>query len=93
MSERKQLSIFGATHDQNNYQSMTWGLLTFCPTKGNGWKDTCRHCLLWVPKDRQTDKDECLSAPCNSQDREDRQNGYFSIHNMPKKEKQNEHGN
>ncbi len=79
-----QLSLFGTAPDQNSFQSTLWGCLSFFPTKGNGWKDCCRHCLLWVHKDQQTDHDECLSAPCSSEDRSDHQNGYFSIQNMPK---------
>ncbi len=81
-----QLSLFGVVPDQDAFQSMHWGLLTFFPTKGNKWKDTCRHCLLWVQKDLQTDHDECLSVPCDSIDRKDGMNGYFSIQDMPKQE-------
>lgn len=82
MSE--QLSLFGVAPDQNTFQSALWGQLTFCPTDGKKWKDTCRHCLLCVRKDEQTDHDECLSAPCDPTDRADHRNGYFSIQQMPK---------
>lgn len=74
-----QLSLFGASPDQNTFQSMQWGLLTFYPAKTDKWKDTCRHCLLWGDY-----CDECLNAPCSSFSRTDGKEGYFSIHDMPK---------
>ena len=79
-----QLSLFGTAPDQQTYQSTTWGTLHFCPTASTKWTDTCRHCLLWVQKPYQRPDDECLNAPCNSEDREDGLNGYFSIQEMPK---------
>ena len=79
----QQLSLFGLATDQGEFMSEIWGLLTFYPTKGNGWKDTCKHCLLWVHQEEQTPQDECLSAPCSCDERADGRNGYYSIHNMP----------
>ena len=82
-----QLSLFGITPSQDTFQSVLWGELTFYPTKTNKWRDTCRHCLLWVHKHQQTDQDECLLAPCSKEDRTDEQNGYFGIHSMPTQSK------
>lgn len=78
-----QLSLFGLAPDQSELMSATWGLLTFYPTKGNGWKDTCKHCLLWVHKEEQTPQDECLAAPCSCDERADGRNGFYSIRFMP----------
>ena len=78
-----QLSLFGVSHDQNVFQSVLWGQLNFVQCESKKWTDTCRHCLLWVHKDSQTENDECISAPCSSEDREDGKNGYFSIQEMP----------
>ena len=71
---------YGPSEDQMHFTSERWGLLTFFPTKGNKWKDTCRHCLLWDPED----KEECARAHCEAQIRTDGLNGYYSIHDMPK---------
>lgn len=79
----KQQSLFGPTPDQNNFQSIVWGRLTFYPAKSFKWKDTCRHCLLWIPKDKQSPFDECLIAPCSEQLRNDGLNGYFGIQSIP----------
>lgn len=76
-----QLSMFGPTSDQNTFQSEKWGTLTFFPTKGYQWKDTCRHCLLWDSV--LGEMTECANAPCHSEERTDGKNGYFSIHNYP----------
>lgn len=78
-----QLSLFGLSHDQTSFMSTEWGCLTFYPTRSDKWTDTCRHCILWKHKDQQTDSDECLSAPCSSQDRNDGLSGYYSIHEIP----------
>ena len=83
-----QLSLFGSTPDQNTFQSEKWGRLTFFPTHGHQWKDTCRHCLLWSPD--LSELLECNMAPCQSLERTDGKNGYYSIHNYPK---QYHHGN
>ena len=80
MSE--QLELFGAAPDQNTFQSALWGLLTFFPTKGDEWKDTCRHCLLWNRKQNVIGA-ECHFAPCESVQRADGRHGYYSIHEMP----------
>lgn len=79
-----QLELFGLTPDENTFQSTLWGLLTFYPSKSDCYKDTCRHCLLCVPKEEQRPDDECLFAHCSDFERADGRNGYFSIHNMPK---------
>ena len=76
-----QLSLLGTAPDQNTFQSEKWGLLTFYPTKGNKWADTCRRCLLNAEDNEPIA--ECLRAPCDSEDRADGKNGYYSIHNMP----------
>ena len=78
-----QLSLFGTTTDQSQYQSTLWGTLTFYPTGSTKWSDNCRHCLLWVRKEDQKPTDECCSALCSKEDRADGQDGYFGIHNMP----------
>lgn len=78
-----QLSLFGQAQNQSEFMSSLWGRLTFYPTKGNGWKDTCKHCLLWVRKEEQNPQDECLSAPCSCDERQDGRNGFYSIRNMP----------
>lgn len=78
-----QLSLFGTTPDQSQYQSAEWGTLTFYPTGSKKWKDNCRHCLLWVHKKDQKPTDECCTAPCSKEDRADGQDGYFGIQNMP----------
>lgn len=80
-----QLSLFGTAPDQQTYQSTLWGTLTFYPTKGDGWNDTCKHCLLWAHP--ESHKQECQSAPCRHYDRADGKNGYYSIHQMPKERK------
>lgn len=77
-----QLSLFGSTPDQNTFQSEKWGTLTFYPTKGHEWKDTCRHCLLWDSVLGETPA--CATAPCQATERIDGNNGYYSIHNYPK---------
>lgn len=87
MPQREQLALIGESDTQMHFTSERWGLLTFFPTKGNKWNDTCRHCLLWDP----VDKAECAQAHCDAEHRADGQNGYYSIHDMPdwaKKEKQ-----
>ena len=80
-----QLFLFGVTDDQNTFMSELWGKLTFVPTGSNKWKDNCRHCLLWVRKECQKPNDECISAPCSHDCRKDGKDGYFSIHDMPRR--------
>lgn len=77
----KQLSMFGLSQDQNTYQSEKWGTLMFYPTKGHEWKDTCRHCLLWSSV--LAEQPDCHMAACQSEERPDGKNGYYSIHNYP----------
>lgn len=79
MPQREQLALIGESDNQMHFTSETWGLLTFFPTKGSKWNDTCRHCLLWHPED----KEECANAHCTAESRADGQNGYYSIHDMP----------
>lgn len=82
-----QLSLFGLSPNQNTFQSTEWGTLDFVKSASEKWTDTCRHCLLWKNKNEQTDDDECLSAPCSPQDRNDGLSGYYSIHEMPNNNK------
>lgn len=77
----EQLSIFGESDTQNHFNSETWGMLEFFPAASSRWSDTCRHCLLWNGADG--DKTECYEAHCESSDRDDGREGYFSIHDMP----------
>ena len=69
--------------DQNFFKSQKWGRLTFVPTKDDRWKNTCRHCPLWVPRQAQSLSDECLDAPCSPGSRTDGRRGYFAIQNFP----------
>lgn len=77
---------FGMSADENHFTSTLWGVLTFFPASSNKWKDTCRHCLLW-------DNAGCHcseppgSARCADYERTDRREGYFSIQQMPIKQK------
>ena len=73
----EQLSIFGVSDNQNHYNSEIFGQLEFFATNNDKWTDNCRKCLLYRSK-------ECLDAPCDVEERKDRQRGYFSIHEMPK---------
>ena len=63
--------------DENTFDSALWGRLTFFPTKGDKWNDTCKHCLL------ERSPEECVKARCHADDRTDGRSGYFSIHEMP----------
>ena len=72
---------------ENTFHSSKWGNLTFIPTRSGKWKDTCCHCPLWVQKDRQTDRDECLRARCTPEERKDKQHGYFSLQQWPQTQK------
>ena len=76
MSQYEQLALWGVSDDQMHFTSLQWGLLTFFPAKTNKVKDTCQKCLL-------RDSDECRNTPCSDFQRYDRQEGYFSIHEMP----------
>ena len=70
--------------DQNTFVSKIWGTLTFVPTGSNSkWNDTCRKCPLWIERQRQTEMDECLRAPCTPSERTDGKHGFFSLHQMP----------
>lgn len=73
----EQLSLFGITPDQNTYNSVKWGTLTFYPAQSHKWTDTCRHCLLWDSV--LAENGECAKALCYADERTDGKNGYFSI--------------
>lgn len=83
MPQREQLALIGESDNQMHFTSETWGLLTFFPTKGEKWNDTCRHCLLWNIEDKR----ECAEAHCTAGGRNDGQNGYYSIHEFPSQSK------
>lgn len=78
MEENKQLEQPSTAAGENRFRSRLWGVLTFYPTKGCAWKDTCRHCLLLHGVEQ-----ECAEAKCHADERADGRNGYYSIHNMP----------
>ena len=63
--------------EEDTFDSPTWGQLTFFPAKTDKWNDTCKHCLL------ARSMAECMQVHCVASEREDRRNGYFSIHQMP----------
>lgn len=63
---------------KNTFYSNLWGELTFFPTNDSSLKN-CRRCLLNCDKCLE----ECFQAPCLAIHREDKKNGYFSIHEMP----------
>ena len=67
-------------YHENHFVSSTWGVLDFFPTKGDAYKDTCKHCIL-------LHSEECKDAHCTAQLRADGKQGYFSIHQMPKERK------
>lgn len=79
----EQLSLFGASESGNYYESETWGLLTFFPTRNNDPDKNCRHCLLRCEISDKEHWQECVNAPCCADQRKDGRNGYFSIHDMP----------
>lgn len=64
--------------DENRFYSDLWGELKFYPTKDFGEKN-CRRCLL----NCEPCSEECYQAPCLAIYREDNNNGYYSIHQMP----------
>lgn len=66
---------------QDYFYSEVWGELTFIPTNDSPDKN-CRHCLLNCDKCLQ----ECFDAPCQTFERIDGQNGYYSIHQLPSSE-------
>ena len=67
--------LFQST-DQSFFLSETWGLCDFFPTKDDSWAHNCKLCIL-------NRSDECLKAPCCTEERADGKRGYYSIHNMP----------
>lgn len=73
---KEQLALFGASDTQNHFASEIFGQLDFFPVKDV--KRKCLKCLLYRTPE------ECEEAPCDEISRNDKLNGYFSIHNMPK---------
>ena len=70
----EQLSLFGASNTQQHYSSETWGLVEFFPHKED---NRCRKCLLC------RSEEDCRNAPCSSNERNDKLDGYYTIHQMP----------
>lgn len=71
----EQLSLFGESSTQEHFHSELWGLLEFFPHKD---ANRCMKCLLC-----HSEKD-CLQAPCEASERNDKMTGYYSIHQMPR---------
>ena len=63
---------------QMTIESKRWGTLDFVESKRSLFTD-CHHCLL-------LDEPECIIAQCGPGSREDGKHGYFTIHQMPRKE-------
>ena len=64
---------------ETTFHSDLWGDVEFFPVSGKAVSTKCKHCIL------ARDETACLQAPCTPQEREDGQDGYYSIHQMPKK--------
>lgn len=62
---------------QAQYNSRTWGAVQFVRTTKQTATTKCRHCIL------QRSPEDCDSAPCKPSEREDRQDGYYTIQQMP----------
>lgn len=75
-----QLELFGSTVDENHFVSELWGVLQFYPTRTDDMKETCRKCMLRCLECSE----ECAKAKCTADQRRDKRNGYYSIHQMPK---------
>ena len=75
-----QLELFGSTVDENQFVSELWGVLQFYPTRTDDMKETCQKCLLRCLECSE----ECAKAKCTTDQRRDKRNGYYSIHQMPK---------
>ena len=63
---------------ETTFHSDLWGTVQFFPVSGKAASTKCKHCIL------QRTEQDCLAAPCTPQEREDGQDGYYSIHQMPK---------
>ena len=71
------------TNEDKIYSPYLQRELTFFPVKKNETSSvTCKKCIL------QKILKECYHAPCAPFDRDDGQNGYFSIHEMPNEKQQ-----
>ena len=66
---------------QDTFTSDLWGEVQFFPVSGKAVNTKCKHCILL-----RTEQD-CLDAPCTPHEREDGQDGYYSVHQMPKENK------
>lgn len=64
--------------EQTKFTSKIWGELTFYPSNDSDDK-RCRRCLL----NTYSCRFECEKAKCLKTERDDKQNGYYSIHQMP----------
>lgn len=63
---------------QDTFHSDFFGELTFVELKKNfSGYDICAKCLL------KRLPEECHKAPCTPAEREDKRNGYYSVHQMP----------
>ncbi len=63
--------------DQTQYDSRRWGIVQFVRTTKQTATSKCRHCIL------QRSPEDCDSAPCKPDEREDGQDGYYTIQQMP----------
>lgn len=71
------------SHQDKIYSPYLQREVTFFPVKKNETSSvTCKKCIL------QKIRKECFRAPCAPCDRDDGQNGYFSIHEMPNEKQQ-----
>lgn len=64
--------------NQQQYNSVMFGMTYFFPVTGKAVNTKCKHCIL------QRSDTDCVEAPCSPGERKDGQHGYYSIHEMPK---------
>jgi hypothetical protein len=64
-------------NSQQQYKSRQWGTVDFIAVTGKGVNTKCRHCILC------RNSEDCTSAPCSPEERQDGQHGYYTIHQMP----------
>lgn len=62
---------------QTQYESRRWGVAQFVRATKQTANTKCRHCIL------QRSPEDCDSAPCKPSEREDGQDGYYTIQQMP----------